>query len=79
MSLYPANVEDSSGQIRIEGEIEFPSTQPAISSSAAYVHVQTTNPSTTFIAPLVFNSTASTGGLYAWDGSAYQQVGLATS
>ena len=79
MSVYPANVEDSSGQIRIEGEIEFPTTQPAVSASAVYVTVQTMAPAGPFQTPLVFDSTASTGGLYAWDGSAYQQVGLATS
>ena len=28
---------------------------------------------------LYFDTTASTGGLYAWDGSAYQKVGLATT
>lgn len=28
---------------------------------------------------LYFDTTASTGGLYAWDGTAYQKVGLATT
>jgi hypothetical protein len=32
-------------------------------------------PPTTYLTPLVFDTTAVTGGLYAWDGSAYQQVG----
>lgn len=34
------------------------------------------SPPSTFVAPLVFDSTAVTGGLYIWDGSAYQKVSL---
>lgn len=79
MSTYAANVEDGSGSIRIEGEIEFPGAQPAVSAAAVYVTVQAMAPAGPFQTPLVFDSTATTGGLYAWDGSAYQKVGLATS
>lgn len=34
---------------------------------------------TTFVTFLVFDDTATSGGLYAWDGSAYRKVGLATT
>lgn len=36
-------------------------------------------PPTVFVTPLVFDNTADTGGLYCWNGTAYVQVGLATS
>ncbi len=36
-------------------------------------------PPTTFVTPLMFDDTGTTGGLYAWTGSAYQKVGLATT
>lgn len=36
-------------------------------------------PPTTFVKPLMFDDTGSTGGLYAWSGSAYVKVGLATT
>lgn len=39
-----------------------------------WVTVQSGAPST-YLTPLVFDSTAVSGGLYAWDGTAYQQVG----
>ena len=38
-----------------------------------------TAPPSAYVGPLVFDTTATTGGLYAWTGSAYEKVGLATS
>ena len=32
-----------------------------------------------FVSALVFDATATTGGLYAWNGTDYTKVGLATS
>lgn len=46
----------------------------ALGPTIPYVTVQSGPPST-YQTPLVFDSTAVSGGLYAWDGSAYQQVG----
>jgi hypothetical protein len=40
---------------------------------------QTSAPTTTFITPLVQNTTSSSGGLYAWDGTQYQKIALATT
>ena len=78
---YPASFTDDSGETRLAGQVSFTaaSNQPGSNASVAYVTVQTMAPAGPFQTPLVFDSTASTGGLYAWDGSAYQQVGLATS
>lgn len=36
-------------------------------------------PGASFTTPLYFDTTASTGGLYAWNGAAYTKVGLATT
>lgn len=42
----------------------------------AFTYVTDTDAApTTYVTPLVFDHTALTGGLYAWDGSAYVQVG----
>lgn len=30
---------------------------------------------TTYLTPIYYDSTAVTGGLYAWDGAAYQKIG----
>lgn len=68
--------EDVGGTVRLYGPIV---PDPATSlPSAAYVTVVAAPP-TTYVSPLMFDSTASTGGLYAWTGSAYQKVGLATT
>lgn len=40
-----------------------------------YVTVQAGAPGADFNTPLIFDTTAVSGGLSAWDGSAYQQVG----
>jgi hypothetical protein len=37
------------------------------------------SPLTTFVTALFFDSTAVTGGLYAWTGTTYTKVGLATT
>lgn len=52
----------------MEAKIEFDPSQ------VVWVSVVSTPP-TDFDAPLVYDNTPVTGGLYAWDGSAYQQVG----
>jgi hypothetical protein len=51
---------------------------PLADPGAVYVTVVGAPPSG-FVTPFVFDNTASTGGLYAWDGAAYVQVGPATS
>jgi hypothetical protein len=51
---------------------------PLADPAAAYVTVVHAAP-TTFVAPFMFDDTAGTGGLYAWTGSAYVRVGLATT
>ena len=50
-------------------------------SSVSYVTVNAGAPSplTTYVTPLFFDSTGTTGGLYAWTGTTYHLVGLATS
>ena len=46
----------------------------SLGSTIPYVTVQD-SPPTTYQTPAVYDNTAVTGGLYLWDGSAYQQVG----
>lgn len=43
--------------------------------SLVYIHAGA--PGSSYVAPLWFDSTASTGGLYCWTGSAYSKIGLA--
>jgi hypothetical protein len=64
---YLRVTDEGSGVIRVDG------CPPGISMSA-WVTVQTGAPST-FSTPFVFDDTPTTGGLYGWDGSAYQQIG----
>ncbi len=54
---------------------------PAGNPATAYVTsvLAPPNPLTTFVTPLVFDATGSTGGLYAWTGTTYVKVGLATT
>jgi len=68
-------VSDPNGLVRVEGYL---SPDPAANSATAYVTVVHAAP-TTFVTALMFDDTASTGGLYAWTGSAYTKVGLATT
>jgi hypothetical protein len=72
--LYPVVLEDTSKVTRIEGDIEFTALQPGGGSNLAYVTMQAMPPVGPFQTPLVHDSTAVTGGLYVWDGAAYQQV-----
>jgi hypothetical protein len=80
MSTFPENFV-AGGTERLVGYIEFPDQQPAVTASAAYLTVGSAAPSplTTFVTPLVFDDTATTGGLYAWTGTTYSKVGLATT
>lgn len=68
-------LDPDSGLVRLAGTLN---PDPADNAATAYVTVIHTAP-TDFVTSLMFDDTASTGGLYAWDGSAYVQVGLATS
>lgn len=72
--LYPAILEDASTVTRIEGSLEFTATQPGSDASIAYVTMQAHPPAGPYQTPLVHDSTANTGGLYAWDGAAYQKI-----
>lgn len=79
MSSYAAEFLDGNGDNRIDGTLTFKSaTAQPIGSGTVWVTVIHAAP-TTFVTPLMFDDTATTGGLYAWDGTAYQKVGLATS
>jgi hypothetical protein len=79
MSSYAAHFLDDNGTDRLDGTLVFANAanQP-ISAATVWVTVTTSAP-TTYVSPLVFDSTGTTGGLYAWDGAAYQKVGLATT
>jgi hypothetical protein len=66
---------DGGGLVRWEG---FLTPDPASNAGVAYVTVIHAPP-TVFVTALMFDDTASTGGLYAWTGSAYTKVGLATT
>jgi hypothetical protein len=46
----------------------------SLGASPAYVHAAAAAP-TTYVTPIYYDSTAVTGGLYAWNGSAYVQIG----
>jgi hypothetical protein len=49
-------------------------TLASLSTSLAWVKVQTGVPST-YTNPLVYDNTAVSGGLYGWDGAAYRKIG----
>lgn len=66
---------DRNGRDRIDGTI---SPEPAGNAGIATVTVVSAPPSG-YVTALMFDNTATTGGLYAWTGSAYTKVGLATS
>ena len=66
---------DRNGRDRIDGTL---SPDPSGNSGVATVTVIHAAP-TTYVTALMFDDTASTGGLYAWTGSAYTKVGLATT
>lgn len=55
------------------------STTATLGPSLVYVTVQDTPPGSDFVSPLVEDTTSVSGGLYAWDGSAYQKVAGALS
>jgi hypothetical protein len=61
----------------LEGQI-VPDPATLLPSGAVYV-TDAAAPPTTYVTPLVLDHTASTGGLYAWDGTAYIQVAPALS
>lgn len=68
---------DTSGITRLEGNI-VPDPATLLPDTGVYVTDVAAAP-TTYVTPLMFDHTATTGGLYAWDGTQYIQVGLATS
>lgn len=65
-------VEGGSG---VDASNHLGSTNGSLSAVISFVTVQAGAPGADFEGPLVFDSTAVTGGLYAWDGAAYQKVG----
>ncbi len=69
--------QDDSGVARLEGTL-IPDPSTNFPATGVYVTDAAAAP-TTFVTPLVFDHTATTGGLYAWTGSAYLKVGLATT
>lgn len=50
------------------------STEASLSGKLVYVTVQTGAP-TSYETPLVYDNTPATGGLYGWNGSAYEKIG----
>jgi hypothetical protein len=48
-------------------------TLPKLAGNLPYLFVQS-EPPTVLTSPIVLDDTAVTGGVYAWDGAAYQQV-----
>lgn len=68
-------VVDRNGRDRLDGTI---TPEPSGNSGVSTVTVIHAAP-TTYVTALMFDDTASTGGLYAWTGSAYTKVGLATT
>lgn len=77
-SLYPSaftfnnELDDgNSGNAQFAAQVDAGSLGPTI----PYVTLQAGAPAGPYQTPLVFDTTLVTGGLYGWDGSAYQQVG----
>lgn len=68
-----AGIETEGGAVNSESGGFQTSGSVALTGSNAYVTVQSAPP-TGYQTPLVYDNTAVTGGLYAWDGAAYQQV-----
>ena len=64
-------IQDAAGNMTMPGQIDAAALGPTI----PYVTVQTGAPAGPYQTPLVFDTTAVTGGLYGWDGSAYQKIG----
>jgi hypothetical protein len=60
-------------------DVQLAAMASLVQGGEAFVTDQAAAPTTTFITPLVFDHTASTGGLYAWTGAAYLKIGLATT
>lgn len=79
MSSYAAHFLDDNGTDRLDGTLVFASaTAQPIGAGTVWVTVIHAPP-TTYVSPLMFDDTGTTGGLYAWTGSAYTKVGLATT
>ncbi len=70
---------ESANNWKREMDNQLASLSSLVQGGSAFVTDQAAAPTTTFITPLVFDHTASTGGLYAWTGAAYLKIGLATS
>jgi hypothetical protein len=60
-------------------DVQIAALSSLLQGGSAFVTDQASAPTTTFITPLVFDHTGSTGGLYAWTGAAYLKIGLATT
>lgn len=50
------------------------SREANLTAQLVYVTVQTGAP-TNYTTPLVYDNTPTTGGLYGWNGSAYEKIG----
>lgn len=82
MTQYPARFENADGSARLSGLLDFTAAanQPiGPGNSGVAIVTDAAAAPTTFVTPFVFDHTATTGGLYAWDGSAYIKVSLATT
>ncbi len=77
-STYPVFITDANGHETLGSSITFTDAAVQPGGDSAIV-TDVAAPPSTFVTPLVFDHTGTTGGLYAWTGSAYIQVGLATS
>lgn len=81
----PFGAPDGAGRIEITtdgrdgapGEV-LTADESGLNYWSALCTVQNSAP-TTYVTPLVFDNTASTGGLYVWAGSSYSKIGAATS
>jgi hypothetical protein len=64
--------QNDSGLTVLEGTLS-PDPATLLPAGGAYVTSGTTDP-TTYVSPIVVNTTATTGGSFAWDGSAYVRI-----
>ena len=75
-AVNPATELDfTSGAVVTDGGGGVAQIAISLGPTIPYVTVQTGAPAGPYQTPLVFDTTAVTGGLYGWDGSAYQKIG----
>lgn len=69
--------QNDSGLTVLEGTLS-PDPSTLLPAGGVYV-TEVAAPPTTFVSPIMVDTTASTGGTYAWDGTAYVQIALPLS